>query len=183
MSDTTSESAQDQNTPTGGDDMPKQNGTDQLAALRAENAEMKDKYLRAIAEMDNIRKQAERRSLDRTRQEKKALLLRVIEVVDDLGRALSYQDVSDRDSLLNALRLTYNQLGAVLQREGVTTFVAEGEAFDPHVHEAIEAIESHEVPEGHVAQEVQRGYRYGDELLRPARVHVSAGRPADPPQD
>ncbi len=148
----------------------------QMDATRTELAELKDRYYRVLAEMDNFRKQQERRSVERTRQEKKTLLLRIIEIVDDLGRALAYQEVADRDALLNSLKLTFSQLGTLLQREGVTTYIAEGESFDPHVHEAVESIDNSGKPEGHVLQEVQRGYRYGDELLRPARVHVSSGK-------
>src|SRR5215469_5290843 len=99
----------------------------ELEATRAQFEEMKDKYLRALAEMDNVRKQQERRSADRIKQEKKTLFLRLIEVVDDLERALSYQDVADRETLLNSLRLTYNQISTLLQREGVVSFVSQGD--------------------------------------------------------
>ncbi len=151
----------------------------QLEAARSELAEMTDKYKRSVADMDNFRKLQERRSLDRTRQEKKSLLLRIIEVVDDLDRALSFQEVADRETLLQSLKHTYAQLGAMLQREGVTTFTTEGESFDPRLHEAVESVDNSGLPEGHVAQEVQRGYRFGDDLLRPARVHVSSGNDAE----
>ena len=148
----------------------------QVEALQAELAETKDKYLRALADLDNFRKQTERRTVDRVRHEKKTLLMRVIEVVDDLERALGFQDVADRDSLLGSLKLTYNQLTSLLQREGVTSFTSQGESFNPHVHEAVESVDNSGRPEGQVVQEMQKGYRYGDELLRPARVHVSSGQ-------
>lgn len=157
--------------------------SEKLETMRAENAELKDKYLRSLAEMDNFRKQQQRLAQDRTRQEKKTLLLRLIEVVDDLDRALNYQEVADRETLLNALKLTYSQLRTLLQRENVMTFPTEGEPFDPRMHEAIESVDVTGMPEGHVVQEVLRGYRYGDELLRPARVHVSSGRETATPQE
>ncbi len=148
----------------------------ELEATRAQLEEMKDKYLRALAEMDNVRKQQERRSADRIKQEKKTLFLRLVEVVDDLERALSYQDVADRETLLNSLRLTYNQITTLLQREGVVSFVSQGDTFNPHMHDAVESVDNSGKPEGHIVQEMQKGYRYGDELLRPARVHVSSGQ-------
>jgi len=147
----------------------------QLEAARTEATESKERYLRAVAEMDNFRKQQERRANDRVKQEKTTLFKRIVEVVDDLDRALVYQDVADRDTLLNALRLMHSQLTTFLQREGVTSFVSEGTTFDPHVHDAVESVDNSGKPEGHIIQEMQRGYRYGDELLRPARVHVSSG--------
>lgn len=151
----------------------------QIEALRTELAETKDKYLRSVADMDNFRKQQERRATDRVKQEKKTVLLQIIAVVDDLERALAYQDVADRDSLLGALRLMSNQLNGLLQREGVSSFTTAGEAFDPRMHEAVESVDGSGKPEGHVVQEMQKGYRYGDDLLRPARVHVSSGQDAE----
>ncbi len=157
----------------------------QLEAARAEAAENKEKYLRAIADMDNFRKLQERRANDRVRQEKKTLLLRIVEVIDDLERALSYQDSADRATLLGALKHTQSQLLSALKVEGVTSIEAEGEAFDPHVHEAVESVDQSGQPEGQVVQELRKGYRLGDDLLRPARVHVSSGQntPPQPPSD
>ena len=103
----------------------------------------------------------------------------MIEIVDDLERALTYQDVADRDTLLNSLRLMHNQINTLLQREGVTSFASQGEAFDPHLHDAVESVDNSGKPEGHIVQEMQKGYRFGDDLLRPARVHVSSGQEAE----
>jgi molecular chaperone GrpE len=174
MSNPTNDQAQEQN-------MTQESAAEtelhaQLETARAEIAELKDRYLRVLADMDNFRKQQERRASDRVHQEKKTLLLRIVEVMDDLDRALSYQEVADRDSLLGALRHTQAQLTAALQQEGVTSFPATGEAFDPHVHEAVERVDNSGKPEGEVVHEMQKGYRFGDELLRPARVHVSSGQ-------
>jgi molecular chaperone GrpE len=157
------------------------NGTDmnkELEAARAEAADLKDKYLRLRAEMDNFRKLQERRALDRIKQEKKNLLLHIIEVIDDLERALAHQDVLDRDTLLSSLKHLHSQLSAMLQREGVVSLPSQGEAFDPRLHEAIERVDASGKPEGEIVQETQKGYLYGDELLRPARVHVSSGEDA-----
>ena len=150
----------------------------QLETTQAELAESNDKYLRLRAEMDNFRKLQEKRAQDRVKQEKKAVLLRVIDAIDDLDRALVYQEVADRDSLLGALKHLHGQLNTLLQREGVVSFTTPGEAFDPHIHEAIERVNDSGKPEGEIVQEMQRGYLYGDELLRPAKVHVSSGEDA-----
>ncbi len=150
----------------------------ELEAARAEAADLKDKYLRLRAEMDNFRKLQERRAQDRIKQEKKGLLLHVIEAIDDLERALAHQDVLDRDTLLGSLKHLHSQLNAMLQREGVVKLTSQGETFDPHLHEAVERVDSSGKPEGEIVQEMQKGYLYGDELLRPARVHVSSGEDA-----
>jgi molecular chaperone GrpE len=147
----------------------------QLDATRAELAEVKDKYLRLAADNDNFRKMQGRRAEERVKQEKKNLLVRVIEVIDDLERAMIYQETATRETLLTALKHTYTQLNAVLAREGVVSLQVTGEAFDPHVHEAVDHVSDSGKPEGEVVLEVQKGYLYGDELLRPARVNVSAG--------
>jgi molecular chaperone GrpE len=139
---------------------------------------MKDKYLRSVADMDNFRKLQEKRSQDRVKQEKKNLLLRVIETIDDLERALAYQETADRATLLGSLKHLHGQLNAMLQREGVVGMETQGETFDPHVHEAIERVDDSGKPEGAIVSQTQKGYLYGDELLRPARVNVSSGEDA-----
>lgn len=148
----------------------------QLEQTRVELAEAKDKYLRLAAEMDNFRKQAEKRMQDRLRQDKKTIMLRVVDVVDDLERALAYVEVADRDTLAGALRHMHNQINSMLQREGVTSFGSTDATFDPHMHEAVESVDNTGQPEGRIVQEMQKGYKFGDDLLRPARVHVSSGQ-------
>nr|MBF6592446.1 nucleotide exchange factor GrpE [Ktedonobacterales bacterium] len=138
----------------------------QLEQTRAELAEAKDKYLRTVAEMDNFRKQMEKRMADRVRLDKRNVMLRVIEVVDDLERALAYVDVADKDTLAGALRHMHNQINTMLQREGVTSFTSSGESFDPRVHEAVESVDNSGQPEGQIVQEMQKGYKFNDELLR-----------------
>lgn len=150
----------------------------QLEAARAEAAEYKDRFLRAAADMQNFRNLQERRASDRVKQEKRTMLMRIIEVVDDLDRALAYQEVADKATLLASLKHMHSQMRTLLEREGVTGFDAQGEMFDPHVHDAVERIDGSGKPEGEVVQEIQKGYRIGEDLLRPARVNVSSGQDA-----
>jgi len=147
----------------------------QLAAAKAEAAQNWDKYLRERAEMDNFRKRQERNAIDRVRREKRELLGKVLDVVDNLDRALAYQDTMDRESLQQGMRMLQWQLNELLKAEGLTSVPSVGEQFDPYVHEAIETVASAEHPEGVVVEEVRKGYRLGDETLRPARVKVSSG--------
>ena len=147
----------------------------QLAAARAEATQNWDKYLRERAEMENFRKRQERVAGDRVRREKRELLGKVLDVVDNLERALAYQETLDRDGLQQGMRMLQWQLNELLKAEGLTPLPSVGEPFDPYIHEATESVASEEYPEGVVIEEVRKGYRLGDETLRPARVKVSAG--------
>src|ERR1700693_2725090 len=146
-----------------------------LQQPRQEAAENWNKYLRERAEMENFRKRQERIVADRLQREKKALFQNILGVMDNVERALVYQDTMDRQGLQQALRMVMWQMNEVMRSEGLTPVPTVGEVFDPHVHEAIEAVEDSDQPEGMVVEEVLKGYKLGDETLRPARVKVSAG--------
>ncbi|MGZ3581448.1 MAG: nucleotide exchange factor GrpE [Ktedonobacterales bacterium] len=147
----------------------------QLQAARDEVAQYKDKWLRERAEMENFRKRQERLANERNQRYKRDLLEKVLEVVDNLDRAMSYTDTMDRDGLQNSLRMVHWQLNELIKTEGLTPVASVGQEFDPRVHEAIESVASSEHPEGQVVEEVRKGYMIGNEMLRPARVKVSAG--------
>jgi molecular chaperone GrpE len=147
----------------------------QLAQAKQEAAENWNKYVRERAEMDNFRKRQERLAIDRIAREKKTLIHKVLEVMDNVERALVYQETMDKQALQHTLRMLLWQLNEVLRGEGLTPVATIGEDFDPYVHEAIEAVESNDQPEGKVVEEVLKGYKMGDETLRPARVKVSSG--------
>jgi molecular chaperone GrpE len=147
----------------------------QLAAARAEAAQNWDRFLRERAEMENFRKRQERIANDRVQREKRELLGRILDVVDNLDRALRYQDTLDREGLQQGMRMLEWQLNELLKNEGLTVVPTVGQPFDPYVHEAIESVASDEYPEGIVVEEARKGYKLGDETLRPARVKVSAG--------
>ena len=157
---------------------PVSNGLEaELQAARAEAAEYKDKYLRELADKDNFRKRQERITTDRVQRTRRDLLEKVLEVTDNLDRAMRFESGMDTTALQETLRLLQSQLNALLTVEGVTPLpAATGERFDPHMHEAVESVASEAYPEGAVVEEVRRGYRLGDDLLRPARVTVSTGK-------
>jgi molecular chaperone GrpE len=147
----------------------------QLEQARQEATENWNKYLRERAEMDNFRKRQERIATDRLQREKKDLFQKILGVMDNVERALAYQDTMDRQALQQALRMVMWQMNEVMRAEGLTPVPTIGEVFDPYVHEAIEAVEGSDQPEGTIIEEVLKGYKLGDETLRPARVKVSAG--------
>jgi molecular chaperone GrpE len=147
----------------------------ELAKARQEATENWNKYLRERAEMENFRKRQERVTLDRVQQQKKALFQKVLGVIDNVERALAYQDTLDRQGLQQTLRMLLWQMNEVMRGEGITPVPTVGESFNPYVHEAIEAVEDSDKPEGTIVEEVLKGYTLGNETLRPARVKVSTG--------
>ncbi|MBC7264671.1 MAG: nucleotide exchange factor GrpE [Chloroflexi bacterium] len=142
----------------------------QLQAAREEAAQLHDKYLRALAESENMRKRLERLCEERMWEQKRSLLGRFLEVADNIERALSYID--SPTGLREGLRATYAQLQSFLREQGITSIPAVGEAFDPNVHEAVEIIPG-QGDELVVTEEYRKGYLCGDRLLRPARVQVT----------
>jgi molecular chaperone GrpE len=147
----------------------------QLEQARQEAAENWNKYLRERAEMENFRKRQERIAADRLQREKKELFQKILGVMDNVERALAYQDTLDRQGLQQALRMVLWQMDEVMHAEGLTPVPTVGEEFNPYIHEAVEAVEDSDKPEGTILEEVLKGYKLGDETLRPARVKVSAG--------
>jgi molecular chaperone GrpE len=148
----------------------------ELEALQAKYAEeraaMRDQLLRLAADFDNFRKRA-RREQDETRKfGTERLLQDVLPVLDNLDRAVSHAEGED-NPLVNGVRLVVRQFNDVLSRHGVQSFASAGKPFDPEQHEAVSQAQRADVKPGTVLDEVQRGYRLNDRLLRPARVVVA----------
>lgn len=134
----------------------------------------RDRALRLQAEMENFRKRQQRMSELRILEERERLLRAFLAVVDNLERALS-ADVGDVDSLKQGVSVTYQAAMRLLDQEGVESIAPAGRPFDPAWHEAMGSIpDGRQVEPGTVIEVVQRGYRLGDRLLRPARVIVAA---------
>ena len=142
-----------------------------LTETRREVDALKDKYLRAAAQVENVRKWTERDTLARAKEDQRTLLRQLLEVMDNLDRALA-QPATAAD-LYQGVRLIRMQLEKVLAKAGVERIkVEEGEAFDPTYHEAVE-VRFVDVKEPMVAGVVESGYLYENDLLRPARVVVA----------
>jgi molecular chaperone GrpE len=128
--------------------------------------------LRALADFDNYRRRVERDRASAARSGKRDVILSLLEVLDGFDRALNHIDDAP-SSVAQGVQAIHRNLLGVLERHGVTRFDSLGEPFDPRFHDAIGTVDSDEVESGTVADEFQRGYRWGDEVLRPARVRVA----------
>lgn len=156
-----------------------------VETLARENAENKDRLLRTLAEMENLRKRTEREVND-VRQYGIASFARdVLAVADNMDRALQALDSELRETadpgvkaLLDGVELTERELMKVLEKHGVKKFEPQkGERFDPNLHQAMYELPDPSQPAGTVAQVVQSGYMIGERMLRPALVGVAKGGP------
>lgn len=147
----------------------------ELTETRREMEELKDRFLRAAAEIENIRKWTERDVLARSKENQRKLFRQLLDVVDNLERALAHP--AQPEVLEQGVRLTLRQMEKVLEQTGVERMRVEpGDLFDPAYHEGVEA-RFDEVDDATVAEVVQPGYLYEKDLLRPASVIVI--RPLD----
>lgn len=128
---------------------------------------------RLHADFDNYRKRMERDKADAGNYAKEELIVPLLEVIDNLERAVKAADESDDlDSLKAGVELTLKQLKEVLSKEGLCDIVAEGGKFDPEKHEAIVTCKSDEHDDDVVAEEIQKGYLFKDKVIRPSKVKV-----------
>ena len=131
-----------------------------------------DAYLRLAADFDNYRKRVAREHSELTARANERLVNELLPVLDDLERALEAAAEHEEAKLEEGVQLVHRSLAALLERHGLTEIDTEG-AFDPHVHEALLAQPAEGAEEGSVLQVLQKGYRLGDKVLRPARVIVA----------
>ena len=131
-----------------------------------------DSYLRLAADFDNYRKRVAREHAELTTRANERLVNELLPVLDDLERALEAAAEHEEAKLEEGVKLVHRSLASLLERHGLKEIDTEG-AFDPHVHEALLAQPADGAEEGSVLQVLQKGYRLGDKVLRPARVIVA----------
>ena len=134
-----------------------------------------DRILRLTADFENTKKRLEKRAEDAVRYANEKLLLEVLPLVDDLDRAITSLDRGRHDlsKVKEGLHIVQNTFHKVLEKNGVRMIEALGQVFDPNFHEAVGEKVTAEVEEGHVAEEVQRGYLLNGRLARPSRVKIA----------
>ncbi len=145
--------------------------------LTAERDELKEKWLRALAELDNLRKRSRREVLDARRFAHAEVLRPLLDIADNFERALQAMDTAEAQSaggVRQGVTMLHQSLLALLRERGVEAIEAIGAEFDPAVHEAVAQLPSEEHASGIVTDVVQRGYRFGEMVLRPARVVIAS---------
>src|SRR6478672_2143034 len=157
---------------------------DPVAALAKEAADLKDRLLRTLAEMENLRRRTEREVADARAYGITNFARDILAVADNMERALQALDDEIRakadagvKALLDGVELTERELIKVMEKYGIKKLEPQGQKFDPNLHQAMVELPDASVPAGTVVQVMQPGYTIGDRVLRPALVGVSKGGP------
>ena len=160
---------------------------DPVAVLEAEKADLKDKLLRTLADMENLRRRTERETADARAYAVTGFARDMLTVADNLRRAIESVPAEASQSaegafkgLIDGIDLTERDLLKTLERHGVKKLEPQGQKFDPNLHQAMFEVPNPEVPNGTVVQVVQSGYVIGERVLRPALVGVAKGGPKAP---
>ena len=143
----------------------------EVEKLKAERDALLDRLARLQAEFDNARKRAVREQQEFREFAAADVIKNILPALDSFERALKAD--GDSSEFRNGIELIYRQFQDALQKTGVQPIAAVGQPFDPRIHEAIEMVDTAEVPDHQVLDELQRGYKYKDRLLRPAMVRVA----------
>jgi molecular chaperone GrpE len=154
-----------------------------VAALETEKAEIKDRMLRIAAEFDNYKKRTRKDMAEHEIKVREMVLREFLEIADNLERAIASWKLGggeDVKSVQDGVELVLRLFKSKLERYSVTAIEAKGQPFDPRVHDAISQVPSAEATPGTVLHELQKGYRVGERLLRPAIVVVASAPPAPP---
>ncbi|MEA2930414.1 MAG: molecular chaperone GrpE [Hyphomicrobiales bacterium] len=157
---------------------------DPTAVLAKEAADLKDRLLRTLAEMENLRRRTEREVADARTYGITAFARDILAVADNMERALKALDAGIRDkadagvkALLDGVELTERELLKAMEKHGIAKIEPEGQKFDPNLHQAMFEVPDPSVPAGTVVRIVQPGYTIGGRVLRPALVAIAKGGP------
>jgi molecular chaperone GrpE len=159
-----------------------------LAAAQAEARDMKDRMLRTLAEMENLRKRTEREVVDARTYGVTSFARDMLNVADNMRRAFETMPDEARPTdgplkaFVEGIDLTERELLKTLEKHGVRKIAPDGQKFDPNLHQAMFEIPNADLPKGTVVQTVQAGFVIGERVLRPALVGVSTGGPKAAPQ-
>jgi molecular chaperone GrpE len=165
-----------QNTPPDLEDLAQQANdlNQQSSGMEEALKEKEDQYLRLAAEFDNYKKRTSRDFARLVETANQDLIRELLEILDNFKRALSVENNnSDFESYNQGIELIYNQLDTLLKERGLEEIEAVGGRFDPELHEAVMTIETDEVPEDHVAEELQKGYKLKGRVIRHSKVSVA----------
>lgn len=162
------------------EDLTKTQLIEKITALKALSDKNYDLYLRSQAEMENMKKRFRREKEDWFKYSNETLIKEILPIMDNLERAVSHSTSETAlPSLKEGIELTLRSLKSALSKSGIEEVKAEGELFDPGLHEAVFQIDDDHAESGKVVKEIQKGYLLNKRLIRPAMVTVSKGKPAE----
>jgi molecular chaperone GrpE len=144
-----------------------------LDKLRAERDALYDRLLRKQAELENLRKRAQREKEDFLQHAAAELIRALLPTLDAFERALQHRDANVPEQFFQGIELIHKELLDVLTRAGLAPLETVGKTFDPHLHQAVETVETGEHRDQEIVEELQRGYKLKQRLLRPAIVKVA----------
>lgn len=147
----------------------------EVQRLQKELNEIRDKYLRVLAEMENARKRAIKERQESNQQAVADVISEFLKPLDNMEKALGYTDKMSQEvqNWATGFQMILTQFKDVLSANGVVAVPSKGQQFDPHIHEAIEILETDQHPHGTVVEEFSKGYQMGTRTIRPARVKVA----------
>jgi molecular chaperone GrpE len=145
---------------------------DPLEVAQKQAAENKDKWIRAVAELDNYKKRAIQERSNILKYKNEEVLRDMLPIVDNLSRALEHAP-NKKDPVVEGVSMVLGMFKDVLSRYGVTEITALGNTFDPHKHEAIARVPAQDAEPNTIVEELEKGYQYQDRLLRPSKVVVA----------
>jgi len=163
-----------------GERKEKEEDKDPVVTLEGELKEQKDKYLRLMAEFDNYKRRTSKEYERLVESANERLMLNIIEVRENFERALSMADENnDFTGFLEGMKLIFDKFEGILNKNGLVVFTEVGDEFDPEIHDAMMKTPHDEIPEDHIVQIYEKGYKLKDHVIKHAKVIVSAGIPED----
>jgi molecular chaperone GrpE len=155
--------------------------TENIELLKQQLTDMNDRYIRLMAEFDNYKKRISREYERQVESANEKLMKEMIEVRENFERALrSGESGADFNVLFEGMKLIFGKFDTVLKNNGLESFAAVGEPFDPQIHDALMKTPKQDIPEDHIADIYERGYKIKSKVIKHAKVIVSSGAPASP---
>lgn len=152
--------------------LPPASLTGEIDKLRGDLLDERDRTLRTLADFKNYRRRVERDNGKIAEEGKRGIILPLLDIIDDMEKAMQWASDAEQP-VVKGVRIIHKKLLALLETNGVRPFESTGTLFNPDLHEAIAMVEHEDLEPGTVVDELRRGYRWNDELLRPAQVRVA----------
>ena len=148
--------------------------SDELDELKKEAGEYKDKWLKVHAEYENTRKRLEKEKHDHIKFANEDIISKLFPIMDNFDMAFAAMEkAEDKEAVMEGIKLVQKEFHRILEENGVERIETVGKEFDPNLHEAVQAVDTEDVPDGEIVEEVRSGYLLNGRLLRPAQVKVA----------